>query len=177
MYQFPIDSFTLTTSEVPSEVSLVIVFNNCQQRCPNCHSPHLWVQRKLYFLNDVVMKVRSYIAQYPEVTNILLMGGTTNGLTQKELDDLIRVLGDILPIAIYSGSNTDDLEHYRHMDSVLYFKTGSYQEVRGGLETQGTNQRFYRKEYDILFDNSCVYIGRVPVWVDVTRQFYQKKRG
>jgi anaerobic ribonucleoside-triphosphate reductase activating protein len=176
MYQYPIDSFVLSTAEIPGELALTIMFNNCQQHCPSCHSPYLWLKRKTFSLVELTAKVYEFINKYPDITAILLMGGDTNGLTQQEFYDLIDVLGDIRPIGIYSGSSSkehqENLYHVtRNLESVQWLKLGDFKQELGGLETPGTNQRFYKKEYNVLFDNSYVYIGRVPIWTDKTRRF------
>ena len=172
MYKYPIYEYTITTSELPGEVALTIVFNNCRNHCPDCHSPHLWLNQFWYSLVDVVERVKREVKNYPEITAILLMGGDTNGLSKEEYYDLVAALRDILPVGIYSGSDSDTLlDDMKHFDNVLWLKTGSYRELFGGLECVRTNQHFYKKDFNILFDNSCVYMGRIPFWNDITAEF------
>ena len=174
MYQYPIFDFTITTSELPGEVALALVFERCTKFCVDCHSPHLWWTHKncLFSLVGVLERVKEELEKYPDISTILLMGGDTNGISKQELYDLMEALGELRPVGIYSGSDDENLlEELKHLRNVEYVKTGSFKNDLGGLETPGTNQRLYKKDYNILFDNSCVYVSRVPFWVDITEKF------
>ena len=35
-------NFDVVFAEVPDQVSLAINITGCPNRCPGCHSPHLW---------------------------------------------------------------------------------------------------------------------------------------
>lgn len=101
------------------------------------------------------------------------MGGTANnGITEKSLGILIKALAKKtgLPIGLYSGRD-EAPDKYLDVEEIRWVKTGSYKEAFGGLEEPTTNQRFYVKEHTIVTDQYGVYSGRIPHWVDMTKQF------
>ena len=149
-YSYPVSSIGFSMSEIPGETAVYIEFSGCRQNCPCCHK------------------------KYPDdITAIVLMGGTTNnGITEKSLNTLIKALAKKtgLPIGLYSGRD-ENPDKYLETEELKWVKTGSYKKALGGLEEPTTNQRFYVKEHTIVTDHYGVYSGRIPHWVDMTKQF------
>ena len=125
-------------------------------------------------LEATVYNAYALTKKYPDdITAIVLMGGTTNnGITEKSLNTLIKALAKKtgLPIGLYSGRD-EDPDKYLETEELKWVKTGSYKKALGGLEEPTTNQRFYVKEHTIVTDHYGVYSGRIPHWVDMTKQF------
>ena len=94
----------ITLSEVPGKTSLVIEFSKCQQHCRFCHSPWLWDDEDgsvMFSLVELVECVSHTMND--DVSCILLMGGTTNGIPMEDLKLLVEKLYKAwgIPIALY----------------------------------------------------------------------------
>lgn len=142
----PVVSTGITLSEVPDHISFYIEFGNCTQRCKGCHSPHLWEAVKdKTSLENLETEAREAVSNGANA--IVLMGGTTNGITDCHLVTLIDRLAEIAPVCLYSGS--DDYKHdmsIANATNLTWLKTGSYQADKGGLVSTNSNQKFLRKE-------------------------------
>ena len=165
----------ITLSEVPGKTSLVIEFGNCQQRCKGCHSQHLWHKDKEISLEDVLELV--YETMKDDVSCILLMGGTTNGIPMEDLQLLVEKLYTAwgIPIAIYSGLPEEDTPMSEMLTwfGLVYLKTGDYREDLGGLESPKSNQKFYHKDLRHSIKNEVVKLEYF--WTDETHKFRQKR--
>lgn len=174
-YSYPVSSIGFTISELPGETAVYIEFSGCRQNCPGCHSDYLiGDQGDSLNLEDTVYNAYALAQKYPDdITAIVLMGGTANnGITEKSFGILIKALAKKtgLPIGLYSGRD-EAPDKYLDIEEIKWVKTGSYKEDLGGLEEPTTNQRFYVKEHTIVTDQYGVYSGRIPHWVDMTKQF------
>ena len=79
---------------------------------------------------------------------IVLMGGTTNNIGMFRLINIINTLAKVAPVCLYSGSDDEARNSFIVRNSNLtWIKTGSYQANLGGLSSDTTNQKFYRKVY------------------------------
>lgn len=142
----PVYSTGVTMNEVPDHLAFYIEMGNCKQKCKGCHSPHLWntVDNPMSIEE---LEVLAYDAVAKGANAIVLMGGTTNGISYYHLVKLINKLSQIAPVCLYSGS--DDYEQdlvIAITTRLTWLKTGSYQETKGGLMSTETNQKFLRKE-------------------------------
>ena len=174
-YSYPVSSIGFSMSEIPGETAVYIEFSGCRQNCPGCHSDYLIGDHgDSLSLEATVYNAYAHTKKYPDDnTAIVLMGGTTNnGITEKSLNTLIKALAKKtgLPIGLYSGRD-EDPDKYLETEELKWVKTGSYKKALGGLEEPTTNQRFYVKEHTIVTDHYGVYSGRIPHWVDMTKQF------
>ena len=167
----PVVSTGITLTEIPDRISYFIELGNCSKHCPNCHSP---------YLSDTVISppdlagVGRMVEHAAErgADAIVLMGGTTNGISDDDLITICRTLGNILPVGLYSGR--DDEERDKDIalrGSLHWLKTGSYQEELGGLDSPRTNQRFYELEARFVFDRSGSYIQTDTIFHDLTHLF------
>jgi len=161
----------ITLSEIPGKTALVVEFANCQQRCPGCHSKHLWESGEDLSLSEVMTYIDSTLQE--DVNCILLMGGTTNGIP---LDDLRKLVEAIyryysIPVAIYSGlpeeeTPMDEMAAWYGLD---WLKTGDYREELGGLESPKSNQKLYRKDFKHLIKDNVLKVKFI--WEDETYKF------
>lgn len=168
----PVVSTGITLNEVPDHVAFYFEIGNCTQNCPHCHSPHLTVQQTLAFTSIEDMERMAERAAEQGANAIALMGGTTNGLRESDIIQILRCLSVILPVCLYSGS--DDAERDRYLaeqGNATWLKTGSYKAELGGLTSATTNQHFYRIDYHYGKDHSGVYSGTTAVFTDLTHLF------
>ena len=144
--KLPVVSKGFTLKELPGELAVFFEIGNCTQRCPGCHSKHLWLTpetevKDLTSLKDMIRYARSQ--KRHGATAIVLMGGTTNNIERHHLMMAVRLLSTVLPVGIYSGDTKDTETHSLLMKftPLKWLKTGSYIEALGGLEAFGrTNQ-------------------------------------
>lgn len=142
----PVVSTGVTLNEVPGQIAFYVEIGECNKHCHGCHSPHLWkhVQHKTS-LEDLLRKILD--AKEEGADAVVLMGGTTNGLTEGTLMAIIQSISCILPVALYSGSDdmAKDMKYLTKTD-LTWLKTGSYKEKLGGLKDPNTNQCFFVKK-------------------------------
>ena len=144
--KLPVVSKGITLKELPGELAVFFEIGNCTQRCPGCHSKHLWLTpetevKDLTSLKDMIRYAKSQKRR--GATAIVLMGGTTNNIKRHHLMMAVRLLSAVLPVGIYSGDTKDTETHslLMHFTPLKWLKTGSYIEALGGLEAFGrTNQ-------------------------------------
>jgi len=144
-------SFDIVFQEIPGEVTLALNLSNCPCHCPGCHSPHLAedigepLTEKL--LSDL-------FARYGKmITCVAFMGGDSNPDEVATWAAYIKKSG--WKTAWYSG-RTQLPE-----DGFDYVKIGPYVEALGGLKSEKTNQRLYKRVGDS--------------WEDITASFWKKK--
>lgn len=143
----PVVSKGITLNEVPDKIAFFIELGECTQGCHGCHSEHLrcHVEHKTP-LSVLVEEADKAIDKGANA--IVLMGGTTNGLSLEDLRTIIDALAEIAPVCLYSGSDDEYINSaIASMSNLTWMKTGSYQEDKGGLASPTTNQRFYRKAF------------------------------
>lgn len=135
--------YSVVFAEVPDEVSLVINISGCPFRCKGCHSSHLQEYTGRVLLDDIDKMINEYDGL---ITCVCFMGGDWNR------DELTRIVEKVkagygLKVCLYSGD--DDIGDL--VDVFDFVKVGQYDEVKGGLNCEGTNQRFYRvDEYGLV---------------------------
>ena len=152
-------SFDIVFQEIPGEVTLALNLSNCPCHCPGCHSPHLAedigeeVNEEL--LNGLLDRYGSMI------TCVAFMGGDAEPEEVAKWAEYCKgyrlpVTGERLKTAWYSGRNS-----FPSNPMVLDFlKLGPYIESLGGLKSEKTNQRLYKR------------VGEE--WEDITNSFWRK---
>ena len=169
---YPISSVGgITLSEVPGKTALVVEFANCQQKCPGCHSMHLWYPGEDLSLSEVLTYIDCSLNE--DINCILLMGGTTNGIPLSDLKKLVesiyRRFG--IPTALYSGLPEEEtrMSEMATWYGLDYLKTGDYREDRGGLECPKSNQKFYKKDFRHTLKDNVLKVEFF--WEDITYKF------
>lgn len=123
-------------SEVPEEITLCINISGCPIHCKGCHSPHLW-QDIGEELEPVVLS--DLIAKNQGITCVAFMGGDAS---PDEIVSLAKWVKEntALKVCWYSGKPYHLDINYSYFD---YVKIGPYKKEKGGLNKEGTNQKFY----------------------------------
>ncbi len=145
-------SFDIVFQEIPGEVTLALNISNCPCHCPGCHSQHLAqdIGEPLdeALLDDLIGRYKGLI------TCVAFMGGDAEPQEVASLAEYVKKGG--LKTAWYSGRTT-----YPKNPKVLDFlKLGPYVEELGGLKSEKTNQRLYKRVGD--------------TWEDITSLFWKK---
>lgn len=125
----------IVMQEIPDEISLALNITNCPHRCKNCHSPYLRedIGTELTFKSlDEILRNKIY----KNVTCILFMGGDSSHEDIIYLTNYIHNTYDY-KVAMYSG---DDMIDYNLLNCLDYYKYGSYQEDKGPINKETTNQ-------------------------------------
>ena len=161
----------ITLSEIPGKTSLVVEFANCQQRCPGCHSQHLWDPGESLNISEVLTHIDSTLSE--DINCILLMGGTTNGITLETLKKLVEAIYRRfgIPVAIYSGLPEEEtrMSEMATWYGLDFLKTGDYREDRGGLEDPKSNQKLYKKDFRHTLKDNVLKVEFF--WEDITYKF------
>ncbi len=132
--------------EIPSEVTLAINITNCKCHCKGCHSPFLWEDVGTELNGDVI---KGLVEANKGVSCVCFMGGDINPHEVSELASYVKREIN-LKVGWYSGK--DELPKNIDLDNFDYVKIGHYDEERGPLNKETTNQRFYRvaKEKELV---------------------------
>ncbi|MDR2893914.1 MAG: anaerobic ribonucleoside-triphosphate reductase activating protein, partial [Alistipes sp.] len=109
--------------------------------CPGCHSPHLRDEIGER-LDDALLT--GLLARYGgAVSCVAFMGGDGDPAEVNRLAAMVKAAG--LKTAWYSGrAQIPPSIELRNFD---FIKVGPYDPTRGGLDSPGTNQRFFRVEH------------------------------
>ena len=146
-------SYDIVFQEIPGEVTLALNLSGCPCHCPGCHSQHLW-EDVGEELNEGLLD--ALVAKYQGlITCVAFMGGDQAPEEVAELAKLAKGLS--LKAAWYSGRM-----NLPAVDGALdYVKIGPYIESLGGLKSEKTNQRLYKR------------VGER--WEDITSSFWKKQ--
>ena len=168
----PVVSTGITLNEVPDKIAYFLELGSCTQRCKGCHSKELWEEVKSPMsLEDVLRGAENAIESGANA--IVLMGGTCNKMSTPDLLKVLDGLSEIAPTCLYSGLDDEKTNTYiAEHSGITWLKTGSYKEELGGLSSPTTNQRFYRKEYELVSKNHQ-YAYHKLVLVDYTYLFQE----
>lgn len=136
---------SIVFEEIPDRVTLAFSISNCQNRCKGCHSSFLRCDIGNILNEDILVEKFHNDLKY---CNCVLFLGEGN-----DLDSLIKLSKFIknkyhIETAIYSGRNEVEKILFDIFD---YVKVGSYQEDKGGLNKETTNQRLYYHGQDITY--------------------------
>ena len=142
-------SYDIVFQEIPGEVTLALNLANCPNCCDGCHSPHLQedvgMQLSETVLSDLLEKYGNAI------TCICFMGGDIAPHEVERLATLLRKkVGGQIKTGWYSGRQK--LPENCVPCNFDYIKLGPYIKQLGGLDTETTNQRFFRIENGNLTD-------------------------
>lgn len=139
--------------EVPDEISLAINISNCPNNCKGCHSPELWEDNGTE-LNEKVLN--ELIEKNSGITCVAFMGGDADFMRVIDLAEYVKIKG--LKTAWYSGKDglpdgwwlIGFMDIEEHATPILdYIKLGHWDEEAGPLDSQTTNQRMYKYNYEI----------------------------
>jgi anaerobic ribonucleoside-triphosphate reductase activating protein len=143
--------------EIPDCVTLAINITNCPFHCKGCHSPNLRMDigdELTKFTMDELLKNNS------GVNCVLFLGDGNDVDSLCDMSLYVKNTHPELKTAIYSGYE-DVLDAYKCVFD--YIKTGGYDESKGPLNSQTTNQRLYKNNNGFL--------------EDITRLFWRKIGG
>ena len=140
-------NYDVVFQEVPDEVSLAINLTNCPNRCPDCHSKHLWEDIGEQLSEDELKRLVEIYRG--DITCVLIMGGDAS---KNEVEALAHYIKHSLnlKVAWYSGRYEKPL----NIGDFDYLKFGPYLEEKGGLKSSDTNQRFYKVADGELIDQT-----------------------
>ena len=152
-------SFDIVFQEIPGEVTLALNLSNCPCHCPGCHSQHLWedIGEELNeaLLDDLTERYKGLI------TCVAFMGGDADP------EEVVRLASHVqgLKTAWYSGRpatpESFQLSSFNiQLSPFTFVKFGPYIESLGGLKSEKTNQRLYKR------------VGNQ--WEDITSTFWKK---
>lgn len=151
-----IASFDIVFQEIPGEVTLALNLSGCPCHCKGCHSPHLWEDigepLTTELLNGLLDRYGS------QITCVCFMGGDQAPEEVSQWAKRVHQLSfrsSPLRTAWYSGRM-----NMPESGAFDYVKLGPYVEALGGLKSEKTNQRLYKR------------VGNE--WQDITSSFWKK---
>ncbi len=156
-------SYDIVFQEIPGEVTLALNLSGCPCHCPGCHSPHLWEDTGEPLDEDLL---DGLIARYEGLmTCVAFMGGDADPEAVIRLADYIKQSRannhrSPLKTAWYSGRPAAPESFHFPLTTFNYVKFGPYVEALGGLKSETTNQRLYKRVGD--------------GWEDITSAFWKK---
>ena len=160
-------SFDIVFQEIPGEVTLALNLSGCPCHCPGCHSPHLWEdigeELNAELLSGLLDRYGSMI------TCVAFMGGDQ---APEEVAHWAEYIADCQPslrMAWYSGRPYTPETSFNFKLSIFNFvKFGPYIEALGGLKSEKTNQRLYKRVGQGSPDSPYE-------WEDITSVFWKKR--
>lgn len=147
-------SYDVVFQEIPGEVTLALNLSNCPCHCPGCHSQHL-AEDIGEPLDEELLD--GLIARYKGlITCVAFMGGDA------EPDEVARLAAHVKGVkaAWYSGRQYTPETFTYNLSPFTFVKFGPYIESLGGLKSEKTNQRLYKRVGD--------------TWEDITASFWRK---
>lgn len=127
--------------EIPNEVTLAVNVSGCPCRCPGCHSKYLWEDTGLPLDKNSIDRLIATVNDH--ITCVAFMGGDADPKGIDELARHIKKQHPELKVAWYSGRTClSAMIDKQHFD---YLKIGPYLRHLGGLQSETTNQRLYRR--------------------------------
>lgn len=126
--------------EIPDEISYTYFISGCPNRCPDCHSKHLWEDTGTFVTETLTQDLRT---EGKFCTCILFMGGDDIAHVEslKLCLDICKRAG--YKTALYSGQTLETID--KELLTLLNFiKVGPYNKEYGGLKSPTTNQRLYK---------------------------------
>jgi len=144
-------SYDIVFQEIPGEVTLALNISGCPNRCPSCHSPHLWEDIGEELDEELLSGL---LAKYsPGITCVCFMGGDSDPLEVGRLSVFVREsAAGRIKIGWYSGKTGFATEC--SLENFDFLKLGPYVEKLGGLDSAPTNQRFYAIENGRMIDHT-----------------------
>ena len=156
-------SFDIVFLEIPGEVTLALNLSGCPCHCPGCHSPHLAEDIGEPLTEELLSGL---IDRYGSmITCVCFMGGDANPAEVARWAEYIKNLSTInyqlstLHTAWYSGRMS-----FPAKEVFDYVKLGPYIEELGGLKSEKTNQRLYKRVDEEWEDiTSCFWRNRFEI--------------
>lgn len=140
--------------EIPNMISLAFNITNCPNRCRGCHTPELQQDVGEILTLDVLQHQININSDLIDV--VLFLGGDNNIPELINLCKYIKYNYPLLKLAMYSGC-----EFNNELGDILdFYKTGSYIEELGGLNSQQTNQKFFIKNNQGTWENHTVLFNQ-----------------
>ena len=126
--------------EIPDEISFTYFISGCPNRCPDCHSKHLWEDTGTYVTETLTQDLRT---KGVLCSCVLFMGGDDSDHVEslKLCLDICKRAG--YKTALYTGLELDKVDK-ELLTFLNYIKVGPYKQECGGLKSPTTNQRLYR---------------------------------
>jgi anaerobic ribonucleoside-triphosphate reductase activating protein len=139
--------FEIVLQEVPGEISLCFSITGCSIRCEGCHSPFLWKEENGKLLS--VKEFEKYLNQYQGfATCVLFMGGEWH---EEKLINLLKIANQKkYKTCLYSGEENVSSLILSHLD---WIKTGKWNQQKGGLDNQQTNQKFIHVQTNTIHNH------------------------
>ena len=133
--------------EIPDEITLAINISGCPCNCKGCHS--------FYLAEDIgepldLQHLTNLIDSNKGITCVCIMGGDAN---PSEVDDIAQDIKEYYPelkVGWYSGRQ--ELSKDINLENFDIIKLGPYIEELGPLNSETTNQRFYKVSDEELVD-------------------------
>lgn len=139
--------------EVPNEVCLNFHISNCQNRCSECFSPHLWKDigsNLLKYSTDLIL------AYSKRITCVCFLGEGKNTFEEhnefKIMCDRVHKYG--FKTCLYCGRDCQIEDWQTCFD---YIKIGSYNKILGDLSYPTTNQKLFKKIDDKYIDITYLF--------------------
>lgn len=146
--------------EIPNEITLAINITNCPCHCKGCHSKFLWEDIGTPLTAD---EIDILIEKNDGITCVCFMGGDAEPDTINLLAEYVHETKN-LKVGWYSGQDT--YHKNINFDWFDYVKIGHYDEERGGLNKETTNQILYK-----------ICREGEKQWVeDITHLFWKKEK-
>lgn len=147
------DGCYIAFQEVPDETTLIFNVTGCTHKCAGCHSSYLADYYGDVLAEELVNKLNTY-KQF--ISCVCFMGGDQNIEELIRHSNYIHSLG--LKVCMYFGCDSlDDVPGI--IEYVDYIKVGPYIENCGGLDSNSTNQVFYKiiKKNGLYFTKDITY--------------------
>lgn len=128
-------------AEIPDEITLAINISGCPCNCRGCHSS--------YLAEDIGTpldegELEYLIKENKGITCIAFMGGDANPFLIDCFAEHIKTWHYPIKTAWYSGRQ--ELSDKIHLQWWDFIKLGPYEKNKGPLNSETTNQRFYKVE-------------------------------
>lgn len=129
----------VTFAEIPDEITLCINISNCPCQCKGCHSPYLAED-----IGEILAlgSLCNLMEDNNGVSCVSFMGGDSSPKDVNSLAWVIRKKYPKIKVAWYSGK--EEIHKDIDLKNFDYIKLGPYIEEFGPLNSETTNQRFYK---------------------------------
>ena len=131
----------VTFSEVPYEISLCINISNCPCHREGCHSS--------YLANDIgepltEQELKNLIDKNDGISCVAFMGGDSDPKYIHNLAMYVKDYKPSLKVAWYSGRDKINSHIDNNLHDFDFIKIGPYIKEKGPLNSETTNQKFYK---------------------------------
>ena len=155
-------SYDIVFQEIPGEVTLALNLSGCPCHCKGCHSPHLWEDTGEILDEELLSGLLDRYGS--QITCVAFMGGDQ---APDEVAHWAEYITN-LKTAWYSGRPYTPETFNFQLSTFNYIKFGPYIESLGGLNSEKTNQRLYKR------------VGKGTPnspykWEDITSVFWKKR--